>query len=90
MREAIACGTPVVCSNTSGLPEVAGDAALLVDLTDVRALAGAMERVLRDETLRAILRSRGMERARGFTWEQSAQKTLIIYRRMERTRHEPE
>jgi Glycosyltransferase len=47
--EAMACGTPVVCSNTSSLPEVAGDAALLVDPTDVRALAGAIERVLTDE-----------------------------------------
>jgi len=86
----MACGTPVVCSNTSSLPEVAEDAALLVDPTDVQALAGAMERVLTDETLRATLRVRGMERTREFTWEQSAQKTLIIYRRMERTRHEPE
>jgi len=88
--EAIACGTPVVCSNTSSLPEVAGDAALLVDPTDGRALAGAMERVLRDETLRTTLRARGMEKVRGFTWEQAAQKTLMVYRKVGRTWHEPE
>jgi len=61
----MACGTPVVCSNTSSLPEVAGDAALLVDPADVRALAGAMERALTDEALRVTLRARGMGKARG-------------------------
>jgi len=88
--EAMACGTPVVCSNTSSLPEVAGDAALLVDPTDVRALAGAMERALRDEILWATLRAMGMEKARQFTWEEAAQKTLTVYRRVGRTQHEPE
>ena len=53
-------------------------------------LAGAMERVLRDETLRATLRARGMEKARGFTWEQAAQKTLMVYQKLGRTRYEPE
>jgi glycosyltransferase involved in cell wall biosynthesis len=75
----MACGTPVVCSNTSSLPEVAGDAALLVDPADVWALAGAMERVLMDEALRATMRARGLERARRFTWEQAAEKTLMVY-----------
>jgi len=80
--EAMACGTPVVCSNTSSLPEVAGDAALLVDPTDVRALARVMERVLTDETLRASLRVKGIERARRFSWEDAAQKTLEVYQRV--------
>jgi len=88
--EAMACGTPVVCSNTSSLPEVAGDAALLVDPADVRALAGAMERALRDEALRVTLRARGMGKARGFTWEQAAQKTLMVYQALGKTRHESE
>ncbi|MBC7226910.1 MAG: glycosyltransferase family 4 protein [Thermoflexales bacterium] len=80
--EAMACGVPVVCSNTSSLPEVAGDAALLVDPADVRALAEAMERVLADEALRATLRTRGLERARQFTWEATARRTLEVYRRV--------
>jgi glycosyltransferase involved in cell wall biosynthesis len=88
--EAMACGTPVVCSNTSCLPEVAGDAALLVDPADVRALAGAMERALTDEALRVTLRARVMGKARGFTWEQAAQKTLMVYQALGRTRHESE
>ena len=88
--EAMACGTPVVCSSTSILPEVTGDAALLVDPTDGRALAGAMEQALKDDALRATLRVRGMEQARRFTWEEAAQKTLMVYRKMGRTWHEPE
>ncbi|MCS7287390.1 MAG: glycosyltransferase family 1 protein [Anaerolineae bacterium] len=80
--EAMACGVPVICSNTSSLPEVAGDAALLVDPTDVQALAKAIERALTDETLRAMLRAKGLERARMFTWEKTAQKTLEVYRRV--------
>ncbi len=75
----MACGVPVVCSGTSSLPEVAGDAALLVDPTDVQALARAMERVLADETLRATLRARGLERARRFSWEEAAAATLRVY-----------
>jgi alpha-1,3-rhamnosyl/mannosyltransferase len=80
--EAMACGVPVVCSNTSSLPEVAGDAALLVDPTDIRALAAAMERALTDEHLRAEMRARGLERARRFTWEEAARRTLDVYRRV--------
>ncbi len=77
--EAMACGVPVVCSNTSSLPEVAGDAALLADPTDIRALAAAMERALTDEALRASLRARGLERARQFTWEEAAKRTVEVY-----------
>jgi len=81
--EAMACGTPVVCSSTSILPEVTGDAALLVDPTDGRALAGAMERVLRDKTLRAALQVRGLDQARKFSWEDAAWKTLEeVYQRV--------
>ena len=83
----MACGVPVVCSNTSSLPEVAGGAALLVDPTDVRAMAGAMERVLTDETLRATLRVRGIERARRFTWARAAQETMQVYENVAALRH---
>jgi glycosyltransferase involved in cell wall biosynthesis len=77
--EAMACGTPVVTSNTSSLPEVAGDAALLVDPENVQEIAGAMERVLTDQDLRAELSRRGRERAKLFTWERCAQETLKVY-----------
>jgi len=78
--EAMACGTPVVTSNTSSLPEVVGDAAITVDPYDVEALAEAMRRVLSDPDLAHDLRRRGLERAAGFTWEQTARKTVEVYR----------
>jgi alpha-1,3-rhamnosyl/mannosyltransferase len=80
--EAMACGTPVVCSNTSSLPEVAGDpsAALLVDPLDTEALAEALRLVLTNNNLRAELRRRGLARAARFTWQQTAAATLVIYR----------
>jgi glycosyltransferase involved in cell wall biosynthesis len=77
--EAMACGTPVVTSGVSSLPEVVGDAALTVDPHDVEALASAMERVLTDPALRAALIRRGLVRAARFTWERAARETLTIY-----------
>ncbi len=74
--EAMACGVPVVCSNTSSLPEVAGEAALLVPPTDTEALAAAMNRVLADGNLRAELIRRGTERAGLFTWRRCAEQVL--------------
>jgi glycosyltransferase involved in cell wall biosynthesis len=76
--EAMACGTPVVCSKVSSLPEVAGDAAVLVDPLDVEELATAMERVLGDEKLRAGLIERGFEQVRKFSWERCARETLDV------------
>jgi glycosyltransferase involved in cell wall biosynthesis len=78
--EAMACGTPVVASNVSAVPEVVGDAALQVSPLDVEALAGAMERVLRDERLRADLRERGLKRAARFSWEETARRTAEVYK----------
>jgi glycosyltransferase involved in cell wall biosynthesis len=78
--EALACGAPVVCADRSSLPEVVGDAALLVAPTDVRALAGALERLLDDEPLRRELRARGLARAARFTWARTAAETLQVYR----------
>jgi len=78
--EAMACGTPVVCSNAASLPEVVGDAALTVDPYDVDALADAMCRVLVDGQLREDLRARGLARARRFSWEKTARETVAVYR----------
>lgn len=76
--EALACGTPVVTSNTTSLPEVVGEAALTVDPTNVEALAGAMARILDDVALQAHLRQAGVERARQFTWQRSAQQLVEL------------
>ncbi|MCX6997726.1 MAG: glycosyltransferase family 1 protein [Kiritimatiellaeota bacterium] len=77
--EAMACGTPVVCSNTSALPEVAGDAALLVDPADTEGLARALARVLAEPALAADLRAKGLRRAAGFTWQRTGAATLKVY-----------
>jgi glycosyltransferase involved in cell wall biosynthesis len=78
--EAMACGTPVVTSNTSSLPEVVGAAALMIDPYDERELANALLRIVNDESLRTGLRERGIERAQAFTWRAAAEKTLQLYR----------
>jgi glycosyltransferase involved in cell wall biosynthesis len=77
--EAMACGTPVVCSNTSSLPEVAGEAAVMVDPRDVGALAVAIDGLLQDPDARAVLREAGLARAREFTWERTARLTVAAY-----------
>jgi glycosyltransferase involved in cell wall biosynthesis len=78
--EAMASGTPVVTSNVSSLPEVAGDAALLVDPYEPAAIADGIYRVLTDEELRRDLRRKGLARARQFSWEQSVRRVREIYR----------
>jgi glycosyltransferase involved in cell wall biosynthesis len=78
----MACGTPVVTSNVSSLPEVVGNAALLVDPLDVAALAEAMQRVLIDAGLRNEMIRQGQERARRFTWSEAARKLLGVYERL--------
>lgn len=81
--EAMACGTPVVTSRVSSLPEVAGeDAALLVDPLDVDGLAGALDRLLADDEARARQRARGLARAATFTWERTARETWAVYERL--------
>jgi glycosyltransferase involved in cell wall biosynthesis len=77
--EAMACGTPVVCSDRTSLPEVVGDAAVLVDPEDVGALARAVTRVLGDAALAGGMRERGLARARQFTWERAAVATRAVY-----------
>jgi len=78
--EAMACGAPVITSNRTALPEVAGDAAVLVDPEDADELAEAIVRVLETSSLRAELKERGFKRAKQFTWEQAARRTLALYR----------
>jgi glycosyltransferase involved in cell wall biosynthesis len=77
--EAMASGTPVVTSNVSSLPEVAGGAAVLVDPYDVRSIVDGITRVLTDPVLAAELRARGIERAREFSWERSVARTRELY-----------
>ena len=76
--EAQACGVPVMTSNNSSLPEVAGDAALLVDPHDVDAIAEAMYKLVTDDALRAELVRRGFENVKRFSWEKCARETLKV------------
>jgi glycosyltransferase involved in cell wall biosynthesis len=78
--EAMASGTPVVTSNISSLPEVTGDAAILVDPYDPTAIADGIYRVLTDQALHSDLRAKGLARARQFSWETSARRVHDIYR----------
>jgi alpha-1,3-rhamnosyl/mannosyltransferase len=78
--EAMACGTPVVCSDGSSLPEVAGDAAVLVDARDPAALGEAIASLLNDAGRRDRLRERGLAQAARFNWESTARRTLELYR----------
>ncbi|MCC6540011.1 MAG: glycosyltransferase family 4 protein [Bryobacterales bacterium] len=80
--EAMANGVAVMASNTSALPEVCGDAALLVDPQDLDAMAGALERLMQQDGLRHELIVRGRQRAASFTWERCARETLAVYRKL--------
>ncbi len=82
--EAMACGTPVICSNASSLPEVVGDAAITVDPNDVAAWANAMRTLLTDETRRREMRERGLAQAKKFSWRRCAQETLAVYQSIRR------
>ncbi|MBW1690536.1 MAG: glycosyltransferase family 4 protein [Deltaproteobacteria bacterium] len=77
--EAMACGTPVISSNISSMPEIAGDAAILVDPYNVVALAKAMHKVLTDGKLRKVLIKKGFGRVKNFSWEQCATDTLKVF-----------
>lgn len=80
--EAMACGAPVVAANCPAFPEVAGDAALLVDPEDTEALANAVGRVLSNTAVREQFRAAGLERARLFSWQATALQTLTVYREL--------
>jgi glycosyltransferase involved in cell wall biosynthesis len=80
--EAMACGTPVVASRVTSIPEVVGDGGMLLDPTDTNAWTMAMLEVATDEHVRARLRAAGLRRAAEFTWERTARLTLEAYRRV--------
>ncbi len=76
--EAMACGVPVLTSNVCALPEVVGDAAVLVDPTDVEGIAEGIRRLTEDGALRDTLRRKGLERARQFSWDKTARRTWAV------------
>ncbi len=78
--EAMACGTPVISSNAGPMPEVLGDAALLLPPHEPLVWADTIQRVLADATLGSDLRTRGLARARSFSWQRTAQATRDVYR----------
>ncbi|MCX7765755.1 MAG: glycosyltransferase family 4 protein, partial [Candidatus Sumerlaeia bacterium] len=78
--EAMACGTPVIASNTSALPEIAGNAALFVEPYDVDKMTARMEQLLYDDNLRTELIRRGLEQVKKFSWHTTATQTLAVYR----------
>jgi glycosyltransferase involved in cell wall biosynthesis len=79
--EAMQCGAPVVSSNASSMPEVVGEASLLVSPNDITGMAEALVAVAGDDTLQARLRAAGLEQAKQFTWERTAELTAASYRR---------
>jgi glycosyltransferase involved in cell wall biosynthesis len=79
LLEAMACGTPVVTSNISAMPEVVGDAGILVNPYDVEEIAEAVYRVLSKPSLREKLVEKGLERVKHFSWEKAAKNTLAVF-----------
>lgn len=77
--EAMACGTPVIASNVASIPEVVGDAGILIDPNDVKALAKAMEQLFTEKELREILKRKGFERSQRFRWKKSAEQLMKVY-----------
>jgi glycosyltransferase involved in cell wall biosynthesis len=80
--EAMACGIPVITSNVTSLPEIVGDAGILVSPTDIESLASAMVKILTDSGLNQTLRQKSLERAKFFSWDRAAQETLDIYNKL--------
>jgi alpha-1,3-rhamnosyl/mannosyltransferase len=78
--EAMACGTPVLCSNTSSLPEIAGNAALYISPEDTDGIAKVLRCLIGDALLRAELSEKGRRQASRFSWERAARETLAVYR----------
>ena len=86
--EAMACGTPVLAANTSSLPEIVGDAGILLPPKDVEAWATALCEVVVEAEKRHLLAKRGQERARLFSWERTARETLAVYQEVLESIHE--
>ena len=81
LLEAMACGAPVICSNVSSLPEVVGEAAILISPEEVEAWTAALHRVISDADLRREMGAKGVNRAKAFSWQKAARETLATYRR---------
>jgi O-antigen biosynthesis alpha-1,3-mannosyltransferase len=81
LLEAMACGAPVITANNSSLPEVVGDAAILVDAYNVEAIASVILQVVNDPRVREDLKQRGLARAKCFSWQFTAEQTLAVYER---------
>ncbi len=81
LLEAMTCGAPVICSNVSSLPEVVGDAAILISPEDVEMWVAGLHRVIADADLRQEMSRKGLARAKAFSWEKAARETLATYRR---------
>ncbi|MDO9026797.1 MAG: glycosyltransferase family 1 protein, partial [bacterium] len=82
LLEAMACGIPVIASRRGSIPEVAGEATFYVDPKDPKDIARGMEKVLNDSTLRQDLITKGLLRAKAFTWKRTAEETLMVYRKI--------
>jgi alpha-1,3-rhamnosyl/mannosyltransferase len=82
LLEAMASGVPALSSHRSSLPQVAGDAALLIDPEDIDALTAGLERLLSDDPWRTAARTHGLKQARRFTWEHCVEETVAVYRRL--------
>ena len=80
--EAMACGTPVITTDISSLPEIVGDAGLLITPDDEHALTTTIAKVLSDSTLYEQLRTKGLLQAKYFTWERTSRETLKVYQRV--------
>jgi len=85
--EAMKCGAAVIVGNKTSLPEVVGDAALLVDPFDVNDIARAMEKLMGDASFRSHLRAKGLERAKFFDWRETARRTLAVYEKAASIEH---
>jgi glycosyltransferase involved in cell wall biosynthesis len=86
LLEAMACGAPVIGSRASSLPELAGDAALLIDPNDAIGLAAAIRQLIDQPELAASLRQRGLIQANNFTWEATARQTAQLYQEVAKVR----
>lgn len=81
--EAMSCGAPVICSNTTSLPEVAGEAALKINPENISELASAIERVLNDKKMQEAMGNKGKIQAASFSWQQTAEQTMQIFNELD-------
>jgi glycosyltransferase involved in cell wall biosynthesis len=82
VAEAMACGTPVIAFNNTSIPEVVGQAGVLIDTGNTNGFVSALKDLLMDESLRVQLRRRGLEQVRKFTWDRYVRKILNIYKEL--------